>query len=129
MRSAPKRYLVSIAIALLLFALVLWPTGSLDPNPTGTTRTRLLNITQASQSYHHAYGVWPAGLAALSPEHNSLHIAFLPSGKSTTKDAWGRPLLYKPFDPALGYGTVMSLGRDGKPGGEGNDGDMEERFR
>lgn len=32
-------------------------------------------------------------------------------------DAWGRPLHYEPFNPALGYGRVWS---EGKPGGKAN---------
>jgi len=78
-------------------------------------------VSQASESYHIVYGSWPTGFAELYAEYNSNHFAFLPDWR-TTNDAWGRPLDYKPFAPGLGYGTVVSLGRDGKP-------EIEERFQ
>ena len=42
-------------------------------------------------------------------------------------DGWGRPLIYK-IDPD-GAVSFQSLGRDGKPGGEGLDQDVIERRR
>jgi hypothetical protein len=129
---APTRYFVPITIcvaALVLLAFILRPTRGPDPDPTITTKMHLLQITSASESYQNMYGQWPTGLAQFYPEGNSHHIAFLPSGPWTTNDAWGHPLVYRPFDPGSGYGAVVSLGRDGKPGGVGRDGDIEERFR
>jgi len=90
---------------------------------------RLSQVTQASKFYHIAYVLWPTGFAELYAEHNSNHVAFLPPGERTTNDAWRHPLLYRPFDPALGYGTVVSMGRDGKSGGVGEDADIEDRFQ
>jgi hypothetical protein len=37
-------------------------------------------------------------------------------------------LIYQPFDPAKGYGSVISYGSDGKPGGSGEAADIEVRF-
>ena len=89
----------------------------------------LLQLSAASRSYQLTYGLWPTGLSELFPKNNSNHIAFLPSDQYPTNDAWGHPLVYRPFNPTLGYGSVVSLGRDGKLGGVGKNSDIEERFR
>jgi hypothetical protein len=86
-------------------------------------------VVEASAQFHIAYDSWPRGFSEFYPDRNSNHIAFLPPDSWSTNDAWGHPLIYKPFDVAKGYGSVASLGRDAKPGGNGEDGDMEERFR
>jgi hypothetical protein len=93
-----------------------------DPDPTIVTKVRLRVIADASQFFHLNYGSWPTGFAQFYPDQNTDHIAFIPSGGSTTNDAWGHPLVYKPFDASIGYGSVVSLGRDGRS-------ELEERFR
>lgn len=98
------------------------------PDPSITTRMRLRQIAAASEAFHTVYGRWPTGFVEFTPEHNFRTIAFLPSGEWTTNDAWHRPLLYRPFDPARGYGAVVSFGRDGRVGGDAADSDYEERF-
>ena len=93
-----------------------------DPDPKIETKIRLRMIADASQSFQLDYDFWPTGFAQFYPDQNSHHIAFLPSGSSTTNDAWGHLLIYKPFDASLGYGSVISLGSDGRS-------DIEERFK
>jgi hypothetical protein len=131
MRGTPTRYVVLIGVgvgAMVLSAIVFRPTSGPDPDPAIRTKMHLSQVAAASEAYHNEYGLWPTGLTDFSPQSNSNHIAFLPSGPWTTDDAWGHPLAYRPFDPALGYGAVLSFGRDGKPGGVGKDADIEERF-
>jgi general secretion pathway protein G len=99
------------------------------PSAVITTRMHLLQVAEGTRSYQLHYGFWPTGLADLYPAQNSNHIAFLPSGQWTTNDAWGRPLIYTPFDGVLGHGTVVSLGRDGTRGGTGEDADIEQGFQ
>lgn len=86
-------------------------------------------VASAAEMYHLTYDSWPMALVQLYPGHNSNKIAYLPSWAGTTNDAWGHALLYKPFDPATGYGSVVSLGRDGQLGGSGKDEDIERRFK
>ena len=45
--------------------------------------------------------------------------------KSLPKDGWRRDLIYK-SDPEFGY-RIISLGADGKEGGEGNNADLDNR--
>jgi general secretion pathway protein G len=40
-------------------------------------------------------------------------------------DPWGRPFVYRLADSADGF-EILSLGRDGKPGGTGEDADIIE---
>ena len=46
----------------------------------------------------------------------------------STNDAWGHNIAFVPFTPDRGFGSVMSYGRDGRPGGTGPDSDVEVRF-
>jgi hypothetical protein len=93
-----------------------------DPAPAIVTKTRLRAIADASQAFHTDYDLWPTSFTQFYPDHNIHHIAFLSGGSATTNDGWGHPLIYKPFDDSIGYGSVICLGRDGRS-------DIEERFK
>src|SRR5579864_930973 len=93
-----------------------------DPDPTIETKVRLRSVAQASCAFHSTYNSWPTGFAQFYPDQNRLHIAFLQSAIWATNDAWGHSLLYRPFDAAAGYGSVVSLGPDGRS-------NIEERFQ
>jgi hypothetical protein len=43
-------------------------------------------------------------------------------------DCWDRKFIFSPFDEKLGYGRLISYGKDGKPGGSGDNRDLEVRF-
>jgi len=62
--------------------------------------------------------------------HNSLpnspnDLPEIPGKINRVQDAWGHEVLMSFAD---GYGTLTSLGRDGKPGGTGEDADMTGVF-
>ena len=62
--------------------------------------------------------------------HNSLpnspnDLPQIPEKESGVQDAWGRDILMSFAD---GKATLTSLGRDGKPGGTGEDADMSGVF-
>ena len=61
---------------------------------------------------------YPATLAEL-PER--------PGYANRITDGWKRPLIYNV--DMNGIVTIMSLGRDGKPGGAGKDQDVSRRYR
>lgn len=92
------------------------------PDPTATTNIRLGSVASASVKFQLTYGSWPTGFAQFYPDNNHLHIAFLHRSSWATNDAWGHALLYRPFDSTVGYGSVVSVGRDGRR-------DLEERFQ
>ena len=94
--------------------------------PRAKTRSDLRCIVSASQAYYEEYGRWPSALADLT--NNPRKILFLEPGPDAILDGWRRPMLYQPFDKRLGYGSVLSLGKDGRHGGTGADEDLEIRF-
>ncbi|HTS16973.1 MAG TPA: type II secretion system protein GspG [Verrucomicrobiae bacterium] len=81
----------------------------------------VMYIAKGCDKYKAQYGEWPGSLAQL--------VAGRPEfGDPWGKDAWGRYLVLVPFNPSLGYGQIISYGRDGKPGGTGPDRDLVVRF-
>jgi type II secretory pathway pseudopilin PulG len=99
----------------------------------GYTHVALDGIAFASTNYFQIYGKWPASLRDFAPDspQNPKHDGFLTYARTfslATGDGWQHPLIYKPFDPSVGYGSVISYGRDGQPGGVGLDADVEVHF-
>jgi hypothetical protein len=80
----------------------------------------------ACDAYLKFYQEPPTSMADLV--HNRSNIVFVVWSKAAPVDGWGRPINFTPFDPARGYGSVTSYGRDGRPGGKGLDADVEARF-
>jgi hypothetical protein len=91
------------------------------------TYTRLMYAASRCDLYKAEFGVWPSSLAQLR--------SFRPEFNDWAKDAWGqadtmwgRDFVLIPYKASLGYGELISYGRDGKPGGIGLDRDLEVRF-
>jgi Type II secretion system (T2SS), protein G len=112
-----------IALFLLLYLGVWWKMRTLMR--VARTRTELASYPLASSNYFETFGRWPQSISEFT--NNSSNIVFIAS-TTPNKDAWGRAILYEPFDPRRGYGRVLSYGRDGQPGGDGPDADIEFRF-
>lgn len=90
------------------------------------TRATLRSVATASRFYHQEYGRWPVAVTDFT--NNPRKLIFLELGPDGVPDGWRRPVQYRPFDSAQGYGSVSSLGKDGRTGGIGADEDMEIRF-
>ena len=54
--------------------------------------------------HNEQYGTWPTSLDQVTPY-------------PWNEDGWGREIILIPYSESLGYGEVISYGRDGKPGG------------
>ena len=91
------------------------------------TRLHLMLLQAASSNYFSSYGVWPRSIHDFDADANPQKLKFIDS-LHPTNDAWGWPIVYIPFDPSVGYGKVVSYGRDGKLGGVGPDADIEAQF-
>ena len=92
-----------------------------------TTRAQIVGFEKALEQYRVDVGVYPTtqqGLAALIAKPANVDKWDGPYlGKTVPLDPWGRPYVYKsPGDH--GEVDLMSLGRDGRPGGEGLDADV-----
>ena len=72
-------------------------------------------------AFHSKSNRWPANLEEV--------IKFAHLGTNYLVDGWGRALVYVPADYRSGkQGTVTSYGRDGVPGGDGDDADVDGVF-
>jgi general secretion pathway protein G len=112
-------------VLLLMVAAALQVDRANTRQRTVLTGVYVEIFQQASRNYFQMLGSWPKSIHALVENPSNI---FFVSASIKTNDPWGRPIIYEPFDPSRGYGRVLSLGRDGKPGGEGPDADIERRF-
>lgn len=85
------------------------------------TYTYLIYDAKACDEYRNRFDKWPDSLTQLvSPQ---MHLR-----DPGTNDAWGREIVFVPYNKAFGYGEVISYGRNGRPGGTGLDRDIVVRF-
>jgi hypothetical protein len=117
--------IISLVIASLIACLFIWG-GMVHKReleaikPWGTYR-RLLYIAEGCGKYKAQTGAWPGSLGQLLAGRPELNDPY-------DKDAWGHEFVLIPFNESVGYGEVISYGRDGKPGGDGADRELEVRF-
>ena len=125
--------LVVIAVLGLLAGLV-GPriVGRVSEAKSTTARTQIDLLGVALDSYRLDNGSYPTteqGLAALRDRPAREPVPPNWKGpylrKAVPLDPWGRPYVYR-VQPPQGASAfeLLSLGRDGKPGGEGEDQDL-----
>jgi general secretion pathway protein G len=126
--------LVVVIIVLGLLAGIVAPQiiGRLSEAKSTTARTQIELLSVALDGYRLDNGSYPTtdqGLAALrvkptrSPIPSSWRGPYL--RKDVPLDPWGRAYLYRaPDERNAGAFDLESLGRDGKPGGAGEDADV-----
>ncbi len=121
--------LVVIAIIGLLAAYV-GPryASQLDRSEVASARTQVEAIARALESYRLDNGAYPSaasGLAALrsrpanQPRWNGPYLQ-----KDVPLDPWGNPYVYRPVAANGRDFELYSLGRDGRPGGAGDNADI-----
>ena len=120
-----------IALVILLAAAILISRGMTTTNDGRNyklleTRAELEQIALGSRTYFRDYGTWPKSMDDLTNNPKRIRYANLDVANIT--DAWGNPVQYHPYDDSLGYGSVVSLGADGKSGGFGRNKDIEIHF-
>ena len=115
--------LLGLCFLIVPLFLLIWSTDR--------TRGRVARATVELMMYHMAItnfsgavGHWPVSLREL--ESNSAKINFIVA--ANFNDPWSRPYIFVPYHSATGFGRIVTLGRDGKPGGTGLDADIERRF-
>lgn len=93
--------------------------GDMAPKPFVTCNMMLNVASQGCEGYKSAHGgAWPNSLEQVNSWMEDL----------VHNDAWGHKLAFTPYDAAKGYGEITSYGRDGKPGGTGEDADIVIHF-
>lgn len=85
--------------------------------PTALTRTRTKVIGMRIREYWRINHRLPESLADLPKVEENRD--------GSTDDGWGRAIRYEKKGAAV---TLTSLGKDGRPGGEGEDADIREAF-
>lgn len=121
--------LVVVAIIGLLAAYV-GPryVAQLDKSEITAARSQIEAIARALESYRLDVGSYPAveyGLRALQekPANNARwHGPYLQ--KDLPNDPWGNPYVYRTASANGRDFLLLSYGRDGRPGGEGENADI-----
>jgi len=129
--------IVVLAIIALVAALIVPNViGRPDQTRVTTAHTDLKTIAGVLKMYRLDNGDYPTtqqGLAALVERPTAPPVpasypneGYLPQ---MPMDPWDRPFVYKsPGESGSGF-DLVSLGKDGQPGGEGLDADLTERRR
>ncbi|WP_109806431.1 type II secretion system major pseudopilin GspG [Sphingosinithalassobacter portus] len=126
--------LVEMLVVLVIIAIVgsiiaMNVMGRPDQARVTTTKANMTTVSAALKMYRIDNGMLPTtqqGLQALveKPATPPVPPAWADGGylSSPALDGWERPFLYTNEGSRF---TLKSLGRDGKPGGEGVDADIE----
>lgn len=126
--------LVVIAIIGILAAVIVPAVmGRPDEARVVAARQDIAAIGQALELYrldNFAYPTESQGLSALveRPSIEPLPPNWKVGGylKKMPLDPWGRPYIYVPSSDGFGY-EIISLGSDGKPGGQGVSADISSK--
>lgn len=123
---------VLIVIGLLAGLVAPQILGRVSDAKVTTARTQIELLGVALENYRLDNGVYPStqqGLEALrtkpsgAPDARNWRGPYLK--KAVPADPWGRAYLYKsPGEKARAGFDLMTLGRDGQPGGSGEDADL-----
>ncbi len=121
--------IVLVIIAVLAGLVAVNVMGRPDEARATTTKSNVTAIAGALKLYRLDNGAYPTtdqGLKALveKPTTPPVPTSWPQGGYLSTPalDGWGKPYDYKSDGATF---TIRSLGRDGKPGGEGVDADIE----
>ncbi|HEY7566444.1 MAG TPA: type II secretion system major pseudopilin GspG [Gemmatimonadaceae bacterium] len=126
--------LVVVIIVLGLLAAIVAPQilGRVSDARTTSAETQVTLFGTALDNYRLDNGAYPTteqGLAALREKPTRAPIPTNWRGpylrKDVPLDPWGKPYIYRsPGERNVSGYDLSSLGRDGKPGGEGEDKDV-----
>ena len=83
------------------------------------TRIMLWHLAKSADRFQSEHGEWPERIDLVLDEAGV---------SSSFVDAFGHSINWTPYDPSVGYGSFLSLGRDGKRGGSGIDADIVQHF-
>ena len=121
--------IVLVIIAVIAGLITVNVMGRPDEAKATTTKSNISSITGALKMYRLDNGTYPTseqGLKALveKPTTAPLPGSWAQGGylSAPPLDAWQKPYEYQSDGMAF---TIRSLGRDGKPGGEGVDADID----
>ena len=111
---------VILIAGLMLFGRIAEKRHSDEIKPYITFSRLMYLASPGCEDYRKQYGAWPISLTQL--------LGFRADVGENSVDMWGRDFVLVPYNESLGYGQIISYGRDGKLGGAGADYDIEIRF-
>lgn len=121
--------IVLIIVAILSALVAVNVMGRPDEAKVTATKTNISTIQGALKMYRLDNGAYPTteqGLKALveRPTAPPVPASWTQGGylSAPAEDGWGKPYAY---DSDGSVFTIRSLGKDGKPGGEGIDADID----
>lgn len=117
--------LLIAALAGMIYCAANRPFG--EGGALAETKMIVNSIAAGSEAFQAEYGYWPRTKEDLLHNERGMTFVVLRQGWEWV-DAWGHPIIYTPFDQEQGYGSVLSYGRDGRPGGQTQNADVEQRF-
>ena len=129
-RSEAGLTLIEMMIVLVIIAVVsgmIVMSGILgrpDEARATAAKSGIATLKSALAIYRLDNGDYPTadqGLKALAVKPNPAPPAWRPYVQEEPKDPWGRDYIYTVSGTSF---TITSLGKDGKPGGEGVDADI-----
>jgi type II secretory pathway pseudopilin PulG len=117
-------FVIASICGIVLLLLVLPNVLMTFLEPRAKALIDILKIKTALESYAQGHdGKFPDSLDVLV-ETGSNERQLIGS-RDALRDPWGRQYLYEPPSPEHAEPRVFSYGRDGEPGGEGEDADLD----
>jgi type II secretory pathway pseudopilin PulG len=126
-RTRLRWFLAVLAMVVILVVTMVMSGAShfRQQGKRARTQAQLNVIYSATTNFVGIFGRWPVDMKALS--FNPSNIIFV-SPVAPWSDGWGRPFIYTPPGGTNGAGVILSLGRDGMPGGVGYDADLQVKL-
>jgi len=104
-------------VGLVTFAVVMASHRQRLSEKVALNAFEVASVMAGCSNYFDAHGRWPTSLLECVTQFGG-----------PTNDAWGHAIIFVPLAPDTGFGRIVSYGRDGTPGGDGPDSDVEFRF-
>jgi general secretion pathway protein G len=124
-RASLGGYVLALVAALVLIGFLMERTrnaGRIVRTGCSKVRADIQAIADALSSYGIEHdGRLPAALSDLVAGQDNRYLDI----DTVPLDPWGRPYGYEPPEPGGKAFRVFSLGKDGRPGGEGEDQDID----
>jgi len=117
-------FVAVLGLGLAATLLVPYISRGIEAGRREKASIQLGDLREALETYASAHaGAYPEALEALVTPDAQGHT-ILRDERELPRDPWGRAYVYTPPDGANARPTLLSYGKDGRPGGTGEDEDI-----